>query len=338
MLLGACSPGYVVRAGWEEARILARRRPIPDVVADPRTDPALRRKLELALEVREFARRDLGLDVGRSFRHYSEIGRDTLALVLSASPPDRLTYKTWWFPIVGRVPYLGFFDPGRALERKRQLDAEGFDTYLRPTAAFSTLGWLPDPLLSTALRDDSLGIAETVVHELTHNTWFVKGHVPFNESFANFVGLVAAAEFFCRKEPDGRLCRDGAARWHDAVLVSEVYEALADSLRALYERDVPREALLAERAALLQRLQRQFDEETRPRMASGLWTRLDLTRLNNASFLARHLYYRRLRGFDELYRRSPDLPSLLRRLGAAVEEARDPWQALQRLRGEPAER
>lgn len=338
MLLGAaCSPAYVVRAGLEEAKILARRRPIPEVIADPGTAPDLRAKLELVLEVREFARRDLALDAGRSFRHFSRIDRDTLALVLSASPVDRLAPVTWWFPIVGRVPYLGFFDLERALEKRRALEADGYDTYLRPTVAFSTLGWLPDPLLSTALDDDSLGLAETVVHELTHNTWFVRGHVPFNESFANFVGHHGAAAFFCRRDPGGALCREAGARWHDAVLVSEVYDALADSLSALYDRGLARDDVLAERRSLLQRFQERYAGAVAPRMRSGLWARLDLTRLNNASFLARRFYYHRLGAFDRAARHD-DLATFLGRLGAALRKAEDPWAALDSLGAPDPER
>ncbi|MBI4513582.1 MAG: aminopeptidase, partial [Gemmatimonadetes bacterium] len=267
-VLAACSPGYVARAAWEEARILTRRKPIAEVIADRRTDPELRGKLELVLEAREFARRELGLRPGRSYEHYTDVGRDTLALVLSASPPDRLVAKTWWFPIVGRVPYLGFVDARRAMREEKELKAQGFDTYLRPTAAFSTLGWLPDPLLSTALDDDSLGLAETVIHELVHNTVFVKSAVQFNESLANFVGLTGAAEFFCRSDTAAAACREAQARAHDAIFVSDMLDALRDSLVALYARRLPRPELLTERAGLLERMNERFREETVPRLRS----------------------------------------------------------------------
>lgn len=331
-LLAGCSPGYVVRAAWEEARILARRKPIAEVIADRRTDPEVRGKLKLVLEAREYARRDLHLRPGRSYEHYTDIGRDTLALVLSASPPDRLIAKTWWFPLVGRVPYLGFFDARRALRQEERLKAQGFDTYLRPTVAFSTLGWLPDPLLSTALDDDSLGLAETVIHELTHNTLFVKSEAAFNESLANFVGLAGAAEFLCRRGAAESACREAQGRVHDAVLVSGVLDALRDSLVALYGRGLsdPSE-VLRERALLLERMDGRFRAEVVPRLRSTAWARLDLTRFNNASFLARHLYYRRLGLFEEAYRQSRSIPEFLGALQEGVRATGDPWAALQRL-------
>ena len=80
-ILGACSPGYVLRAAWEEARILARRRSIADILNDPAVDLETRAKLELVVQARSFAGRDLALDVGDSYTSFSNIGRDTLALV-----------------------------------------------------------------------------------------------------------------------------------------------------------------------------------------------------------------------------------------------------------------
>ncbi|HEU0053694.1 MAG TPA: aminopeptidase, partial [Longimicrobium sp.] len=139
--VGACSPGYVLRAAWEEAKILGRRQPITHVIRSPKTDPATRAKLALVLEARGFAKDSLGLDAGESYTLFSRVESDTLALVLSAAYRDRFQARTWWFPIVGSVPYKGYFDEDDAREEMASLEAQGFDTYLRPTSAFSTLGW-----------------------------------------------------------------------------------------------------------------------------------------------------------------------------------------------------
>ena len=141
MFLLSCSPTYVLRAGWEEARILAERRDIQDVLEDPATEPEIRDKLSLVREVRVFAERRLGLDAGRTFRSFTATNRDTLVMVVSAAPEFELRWKTWWFPIVGRLPYKGFFNFDDARREADRLAARGYDTYVRPSAAFSTLGW-----------------------------------------------------------------------------------------------------------------------------------------------------------------------------------------------------
>src|SRR6185503_6627521 len=234
---GACSPVYVIRAGLAEARILSRRRPLAEVVLDSATDARTRGKLLLAIEARGWARDSLHLDVGDAYTSFTQLDSDTLALVLSAAYKDRLASKTWWFPIVGSVPYRGFFDEEKAEAEERKLAAEGFDTYLRPTSAFSTLGWFADPLLSSIVREDEVDLIDTILHELSHNHLFVPGQVRFNESFATFVGRVGAIDFFCRRAgggPDTVWCTRAEARWRDFQRFSRWLDGLVADLQALY--------------------------------------------------------------------------------------------------------
>jgi predicted aminopeptidase len=120
----ACSPLYVIRAGIEEARILSRRRPITDVIADPAVSAETRRKLDLVLQARDFAEHALDLNAGESYTTYSYVDSDTLLLVVSGAKKDRFEAYTWWFPIVGRVPYKGFFHFDAAFDEAARLEHE----------------------------------------------------------------------------------------------------------------------------------------------------------------------------------------------------------------------
>jgi predicted aminopeptidase len=155
---------YLSRAGWEEAKILRARRPIAALVRDSAAvRPPVRAKLSLVLDARTFARDSIGLRVGDSFTQFTQLERDTLVLVLSGAHRDRLATHSWWFPVVGRVPYKGYFDYDDARAAARRLRDRGLDVTLRPAAAFSTLGWFNDPLLSTTLALDSVRLANTVI-------------------------------------------------------------------------------------------------------------------------------------------------------------------------------
>ena len=119
-LISAPTACYLSRGAWEEAKILSRRQPISEIVADPRTPPEARAKLKVVLAARKYAKDSLKLRTKDSFTTYSRLDHDTLVLVVSAAYRDTLKPYTWWFPIVGRVPYKGYFDFGAARKAAKQ--------------------------------------------------------------------------------------------------------------------------------------------------------------------------------------------------------------------------
>ncbi|HUF51634.1 MAG TPA: aminopeptidase [Longimicrobiales bacterium] len=307
LLLGAglagCSPVYVVRAGIEEARILSRRRPITEVIRDPVTDSTTRRKLELVLQARDFSDRVLRLGAGDSYTTYSYVDSDTLLLVVSASRSDRFEAYTWWFPIVGRVPYKGFFDFDDAHRAAARLERRGYDTYVRPSGAFSTLGWFNDPLLNTVLRYDDVALAGTVIHEILHNSIYLPSRVSFNESFANFVGERGVAEFFCTRDgensPRCTLARDN---WQDNLRFAAFLSALVAELEHVYGRtdiDAPRKLEL--RHEIFERARRNFTDVIEPQLRTGAYRGFARRPINNATLIGTRLYYDRLALFEAVY-------------------------------------
>ena len=328
----ACSPTYVIKAGIAEAKILRARRPIPEVVADPATDAETRGKLAWVMEARRFAIEGMGIDAGDAYTMYTRLDRDTLALVLSAAEKDRLAPKTWWFPVVGRVPYKGFFGVGDALRAQERLERDGYDTHLRPTSAFSTLGWFNDPILSTVLRADEVDVVETVLHELTHNFLFVPGQVTFNESFANFAGRVGAIEFFCNREgsgPQSVKCLRAQARWRDEQRFSAFLDGLVDELREVYASDTSREEKLHRREMVFADALDRFDREIASTLEEYGYEGFRRTPLNNATLLARVFYYHRLPDFQALFEEhGGDLRATLDAVRRGVRGLPDPFDIL----------
>jgi len=328
-----CSPAYVLRAGLTEGRILSRRRPITEVAADPNTPESIREKLGLVVQARDYAERVLHLEAGRSYTTYSHVDRDTLLLVVSAARKDRFEPYTWWFPIVGRVPYKGFFNFDAALREAEHLAQRGFDTYVRPSPAFSTLGFFNDPLLDTALRTTDVGIVSTVIHELLHNTIFIPSRIDFNESFASFVGDRGAIDFFCARDGQAApTCREATEEWQDNLVFGEFLSGLIDELEALYARndlDAADRIRLREDVFAAGKQRFQADVEPRLHRAYRGFTRQPL---NNATLIGIRLYYRRLDLFEEVYRASgSDLLAAIDRIRAATRNAADPFIAVERL-------
>ena len=297
---------YISRAAYEEARILSRRQPIDRLVNGTGTgipvDAATRAKLGLVVAARQFAVDSLGLKAGKSFTTFSKLDRDTLVLVLSAAYRDRLERKTWSFPVVGRFPYKGYFDFDEAKRQAEILRKEGFDVVLGASSAFSTLGWFNDPLVSTTINADSITLANTIIHELGHNTFFAKGRVPFNESFASFVGGRGAEHFF-RARGDTSATRRAVEDWQNDLVLGAFWERLAGEIDSVFAA-LPRDSVAARIAArdtVYARARRRLVDSVTPQLTgypAGWGARVTL---NNAVLLSRRVYAEDLDGFDSVY-------------------------------------
>jgi predicted aminopeptidase len=292
---------YVTRAGIEETRILQAREPIAELVADRTTDPAVRHALRLVLESRDYAAK-IGLEAKETYTTYADIGRDTLLLVLQAAPKDCICPHTWKYPIVGRIPYKGFFDFNAARRTSDRMAARGYDVYLRPSAAFSTLGWFNDPLLSTALTRDSVELAALVFHEIAHNTLYVKSATPFNESFAQFVGYRSAESFFAERA-DTANARAAGDRLHDEMVLGEFYRDLIARLDSLYATRPDSAALEAGRAEAGAWARARLQGPVGARFRSFSVGRLPERPVNNARLIGATLYRTRLDLFDKWFDR-----------------------------------
>jgi predicted aminopeptidase len=330
-----CSPLYVIRAGVHEAKILSRRRPIARVIEDPSTPDSVKRKLELVVQARTFAEHNLHLAAGDSYTTYAWVEHDTLLMVIHAAYPDKFKAYTWWFPIVGRVPYKGYFDFQRAYDDADKLKQQGFDTYVRPSGAFSTLGFFNDPLLSTIIRYGDLSLASTVIHEILHNTVYIPSQVAFNESFASFVGDRGAIDFFCARDgADGRSCDLAKRSWHDTMLYGAFLSDLVHRLESVYDRtDLDRSAKLQQKAALIADARQRYRAEVEPQLQTTGYRGFAEAEVSNASLIGVRLYYERLDVFERAYERfGGDLP---RATAAMIEAARsspgDPYKAIEML-------
>jgi predicted aminopeptidase len=216
-------------------------------------EPAVRDKLALVLRARKFAEEVLELRVGGSYATYAPVDADQIVHVVTAAQRFRLEPHTWWFPIVGSVPYKGYFSEAEAMDEADDLRKKDLDVYVRTSAAFSTLGWFDDPLLSTVLRRDRIDLVDTVLHELLHNTSYLGGQATFDESFANFVGHRAAIAFF-EREADTASTEEARARWSDALTFSDFLGGFLVELQRAYAEG--RKASLSTSANICSRVRR----------------------------------------------------------------------------------
>lgn len=187
--LPSCGVRYVVRSGYYQMELMASREPVEEVLASHELSAGQEQRLR---EIATF--KAYGASLGLSATH----NYDTVALHwgrtiwnLTACDPLSFTPRTWWFPVVGRMPYLGYFVESQARDMEAQMKGEGLDVYVRTAGAYSTLGWFRDPVLPGMLSWSEADLADTVFHELAHATLWIPGSAMFNESFAEQVGVAA---------------------------------------------------------------------------------------------------------------------------------------------------
>ncbi|WP_338872326.1 aminopeptidase [Spirosoma sp. SC4-14] len=193
----------LISYGWMQAKgqlhILWNTEPVDEVLADPAYPDSLKQKIELIREIKRFAIDSLGLDKSGSYESFYDQHGKPILWVITAAEPYQLVARQWHFPIIGTFSYKGFFEKDRADSTVSELNREGYDTRISEVSAWSTLGFLNDPILSSFLDRRVGSLAELIIHELTHGTLFVKNSLEYNENLADFVGEYGALRFLAQK-------------------------------------------------------------------------------------------------------------------------------------------
>lgn len=186
---------YGVEQGRGQLHIIWNAKPVAEYLESPSFPDSLKEKLRLIDKVRAFAIDSLGLKDTRNYKTlYDQQGEEVMWVVM-ASEPFQLKAKEWKFPVIGSVPYKGFFDREKAIRLKEELEDEGWDVNIRNPGGWSTLGWFTDPILSEMLDRSEGDLANLIIHEMSHATIFVKDSIDFNENLATFIGDRGTEQF-----------------------------------------------------------------------------------------------------------------------------------------------
>ena len=254
---GCSSVGYYFQAINGQMELSRKARPIADVIADRATEPDLKARLGRVVEMRAFASRELGLPDNRSYRRYADLGRPYVVWNVFAAPEFSVKPREWCFPFAGCVGYKGYFKQAGAEKLAVELRAERYDVFVGGVPAYSTLGWLDDPVLNTFVRYPDAEIARLIFHELAHQVVYVKGDSTFNESFAVTVereGVRRWLEVHGTQEQQAEFDR---ARVRQQALV-ELVEKYRARLAQLYDRSIQPDPMRAAKQQLLAQMRAEY--------------------------------------------------------------------------------
>lgn len=258
LLLSGCAEiRYLAQAAGGQVDLLARARPIEDVLADPATPPEIGRRLRVVQNARTFALTELGLPDRGAYTTYTDLGRPYLVWNVFAAPPLSVDLRTSCFPIAGCVVYRGYFSQGAAEAEAARLRTSGDDVFVGGVSAYSTLGRLPDPVPSSMLAYPDPTLVRTIIHELAHAVVYVQDDSVFNESFAETVENEGSRRFLERFGTPAQIEADRVARERARAFTALLMDARA-RLAELYARRVGDAEKLAGKREVLADLRTRY--------------------------------------------------------------------------------
>jgi predicted aminopeptidase len=306
LTVGCGTMGYYAQSVGGHFDLLSRAKPIDELKADESTPAQLRERLALAARIRDFAVTDLGLPDNRSYRRYSDLGRNAAVYNVTAAPELSLKLETWCFPVVGCVGYRGYYDRAAADAEGSALRARDLEVNVYGVPAYSTLGkldWLGgDPLLNTFIHWPEGELARLVFHELAHQVVYAEGDTMFNESFATAVERIGVQRWLDRHASDEAKRQYAAqdARREDFRALTTRFR---DRLQMLYDTASTDDAKREGKAALMAALRADYAKLKAERWNG--FTGYDgwFERANNASFGVLAAYNELVPQFERLYER-----------------------------------
>lgn len=306
---GCSNLGYYRQSVEGHFDMMRSARPLDDWLADHAATPALKQRLELARQMREFSVQVLKLPDNASYHRYADLHRAAAIWNVVAAPELSLQLKTWCYPVTGCVGYRGYFDRGAADALAARLRAEGYDVSVYPVPAYSTLGWSNwlggDPLLNTFVNGSEGDLARLIFHELAHQEVYVSGDTTFNESFATAVERIGTALWL--REHGSEAAREQyrvqQARRADFRALTQRYRL---ALETLYATPLDASTKRSEKAALLAQLRVDYMQMKARRWGGYAGYDRWFDQVNNAALGVLAAYTARAGEFERLFHREGD--------------------------------
>lgn len=190
---------YLLTQAKGQLSILVHTQNTKEILQNADTPAKTKEKLLLLNDILHFANTKLNLQTGNKYtRFYDQKGKKLIHLISACEPLSFQEY-TWSYPLLGDLGYKGFFNEKDALDEKWKLLKSGYDVHSGGVAAWSLLGFFPDPVLSSMLNRKEGDLAELIFHELCHTRIYLKNQSTFNENVASAYGKAAAKKYLSVK-------------------------------------------------------------------------------------------------------------------------------------------
>ena len=327
ILAALCSSCYSAKQAYHFTSLYFSKVPVSEAIENPEIPEKFRNRLGKLDEILAFARSEK-LNVEGAYVDYIHSSSGAVTHLVQAAKKDKLEFKEWWFPIVGTVPYLGFFEKKDRDEEYERL-AEEYDVSRGAVGAFSLLGWLEDPIFTSMLRSRYSGMAHLFFHELIHRTFWSAGSVRFNENLAEFAAEIITKRFLISKGMEKEL-EEYLALKRDKLKFKVWLKDLRGDLDKLYSTEgLAKDLLFQQKREIFER----YKTEKVPQFETSRYGFVAKREWNNASVMGASLYAPNYDRFLKAFKclNSPKLGVFMNALEEAEDEYDDNFKALDSL-------
>lgn len=335
LLFTGCQLSYLVHVSYNHLALLNSKEPISDVLKSDRVSLEQKRKIELSQIARIYAFDQLKLKKTDNYSQYVDLKRPYVTYTVTASKKWKLEPHLWNFPIIGKAPYKGFYREDLAKEESEELRKQDLDVSIRGVSAYSTLGKLTDPLLSSMLNYSDHHLVNTIIHELVHTTIFIKDNIDFNERLAVFIANKGTESFYLNKEGKNSatlsLIQD--ENFDDELFSKFITDELAQ-LKKWYEdfdhtKQLPPDEKEALRQERLELIATHLKTELKPRLKTKSYDKVFSKKFNNADLAMHSTYMKSLDVFETVYKKNGSNIETFLKKCEELKEADDPEKQLE---------
>ena len=330
VLLSGCQLGYYMKSATNQFSMMASRIPVDEALEKSPLTETQKSKLRLSQQAREFAFHDLHLKNTKNYDSYIDLKRPYVTWVVNAAYKWEMKNYEWSYPIIGKMPYKGFFSEAEAKEQAADLEKEGLDTNVRGVSAYSTLGWFKDSVLSSMLRYKDHDLVNTIIHEIVHTTVYIKSNSDFNERLAVFIGGKGTEMFYKKLEgPDSATVKLIKAENEDDKLFSDFISGQIKELETWYKSNSDQNEKI--RQEQFDKIKIAFKSQVSSKFKSASYQKFTEQKLNNATLGLLRTYMEDLSDFEKLYSKCNENMDLFIEKIKTLEKSDNPAEDLKKL-------
>jgi len=296
---------YGVEQGIGQIKLVNKAVPIKKIMKDSLYADSIKTRLAFVEEVKQYAIDSLGLKKSKNYSTFYDQHGKQIVWIVYAAPKYKMEAYNWKYPILGKMPYKGFFNQKKAEREANKMKEQGFDVRIGNVSAWSTLGYFKDPILSNVLDRSDGELAELIIHELTHATVYVKGEAQFNENLASFIGINGAKKFLIHKYgKNSEKYNEYIGKLNDQELITNHFLKATKKLDSLYntfegKTDIKKDSL---KTNMIEQI--IIDMKNIPfyntEIPERYWEKREL--INNAFFAIYITYFMDLSQFEDQYK------------------------------------